>query len=147
VWVLSCSFVTREGEGREVICYGCKGSVVGVGRGGGGGAAAAAAAVAAVAMEIFYYVVFALQILVLVALEFSKSRKDRITTSPAFNAFKNNYILVFSLMMAGDWLQGPYVYALYSFYGYDKGDIGRLFIAGFGSSMLFGTIVGSFADR
>jgi hypothetical protein len=50
-------------------------------------------------MEIFYYVVFALQILVLVALEFSKSRKDRITTSPAFNAFKNNYILVFSLMM------------------------------------------------
>jgi len=48
---------------------------------------------------------------------------------------------------AGDWLQGPYVYALYSFYGYDKGDIGRLFIAGFGSSMLFGTIVGSFADR
>ncbi|KAH8970958.1 hypothetical protein BDL97_02G116200 [Sphagnum fallax] len=98
-------------------------------------------------MEIFYYIVFALQILVLVALEFSKSRKDRITTSPAFNAFKNNYILVFSLMMAGDWLQGPYVYALYSFYGYDKGDIGRLFIAGFGSSMLFGTIVGSFADR
>ncbi|GJP39786.1 hypothetical protein CLOM_g24127, partial [Closterium sp. NIES-68] len=45
-------------------------------------------------------------------------------------------------MMAGDWLQGPYVYALYQHYGYDKGDIGRLFIAGFGSSMVFGTIVG-----
>ncbi|CAI7776683.1 unnamed protein product [Closterium sp. NIES-54] len=41
---------------------------------------------------------------------------------------------------AGDWLQGPYVYALYQHYGYDKGDIGRLFIAGFGSSMVFGTI-------
>ncbi|CAI6010704.1 unnamed protein product, partial [Closterium sp. NIES-65] len=48
---------------------------------------------------------------------------------------------------AGDWLQGPYVYALYQHYGYDKGDIGRLFIAGFGSSMVFGTIVGSLADR
>ena len=48
---------------------------------------------------------------------------------------------------AGDWLQGPYVYALYQHYGFDRGDIGRLFIAGFGSSMVFGTIVGSLADR
>jgi hypothetical protein len=48
---------------------------------------------------------------------------------------------------AGDWLQGPYVYALYSYYGYTKGDIGKLFIAGFGSSMIFGTIAGSLADK
>ncbi|KAF3552582.1 hypothetical protein DY000_02006221, partial [Brassica cretica] len=47
----------------------------------------------------------------------------------------------------GDWLQGPYVYYLYSTYGFGKGDIGQLFIAGFGSSMLFGTIVGSLADK
>ncbi|XBH58651.1 hypothetical protein VPH35_080053 [Triticum aestivum] len=39
------------------------------------------------------------------------------------------------------------MYYLYSQYGFDKGDIGRLFVAGFGSSMLFGTIVGSLADR
>lgn len=51
------------------------------------------------------------------------------------------------LSAAGDWLQGPYVYALYEFYGFDRGDIGRLFIAGFGSSMVFGTIVGSLADK
>lgn len=76
-----------------------------------------------------------------------KSNKDRITTSQAFNSFKNNYILVYSLMMAGDWLQGPYVYYLYTTYGFGKGDIGQLFIAGFGSSMLFGTIVGSLADK
>jgi hypothetical protein len=48
---------------------------------------------------------------------------------------------------AGDWLQGPYVYALYQHYGYEVGDIGRLFIAGFGSSMVFGTIAGSMADQ
>lgn len=48
---------------------------------------------------------------------------------------------------AGDWLQGPYVYALYQYYGYEVGDIGRLFIAGFGSSMIFGTIAGSLADK
>lgn len=49
--------------------------------------------------------------------------------------------------MAGDWLQGPYVYYLYTTYGFGKGEIGQLFIAGFGSSMLFGTIVGSLADK
>lgn len=107
------------------------------------------------------------------------------------------------LSAAGDWLQGPYVYALYEAYGFSVKDIGRLFIAGgahivsksvgdtvppqgsphsdphvsaaqsstlggsgdcatpppaslplpnrpdtgFGSSMIFGTIVGSLADR
>ena len=43
------------------------------------------------------------------------------SSSAAFQAFKNNYLLVYSLMMAGDWLQGPYVYALYQSYGYDRG--------------------------
>lgn len=99
-------------------------------------------------MELFYYVVFGAMAAVVAALELGgKSSKDRITTSQAFNSFKNNYILVYSLMMAGDWLQGPYVYYLYSTYGFGKGDIGQLFIAGFGSSMLFGTIVGSLADK
>lgn len=39
------------------------------------------------------------------------------------------------------------MYALYQHYGFGRGDIGRLFIAGFGSSMIFGTIVGSLADK
>ncbi|GFR46357.1 hypothetical protein Agub_g7865 [Astrephomene gubernaculifera] len=67
--------------------------------------------------------------------------------SHAFYALRNNYVFVYALMMAGDWLQGPYVYALYQHYGYDVKDIGRLFIAGFGSSMVFGTVVGSLADK
>ncbi|XP_057950806.1 uncharacterized protein LOC131145636 isoform X2 [Malania oleifera] len=98
-------------------------------------------------MEVFYYLVFGALAFVVAALELSKSNKDRVNTSPAFNSFKNNYLLVYSLMMAGDWLQGPYVYFLYSQYGFGKGEIGQLFIAGFGSSMLFGTIVGSLADK
>jgi hypothetical protein len=91
-----------------------------------------------------------------------------------FTAFRNNYLAVYSLAMgapqrrrrapcraqqraltrkprhletAGDWLQGPYVYALYAAYGFSKGDIGKLFIAGFGSSMVFGTVVGSLGDK
>ncbi|KAK3228138.1 hypothetical protein Dsin_008000 [Dipteronia sinensis] len=98
-------------------------------------------------MEVFYMIVFGSLAAFVAALELSKSSKDRINTSSAFNAFKNNYLLVYSLMMAGDWLQGPYVYYLYSTYGFGKGEIGQLFIAGFGSSMLFGTIVGSLADK
>ncbi|KAH7550119.1 hypothetical protein JRO89_XS13G0138400 [Xanthoceras sorbifolium] len=98
-------------------------------------------------MEVFYFVVFGSMAAIVAALELSKSTKDRINTSSAFNAFKNNYLLVYSIMMAGDWLQGPYVYYLYSTYGFSKGEIGKLFIAGFGSSMLFGTIVGSLADK
>ncbi|RRT52952.1 hypothetical protein B296_00044736 [Ensete ventricosum] len=129
-------------------------------------------------MEAFYWLLFGGLAAVVAALEMSKTNRDRAATSSAFNSFKNNYLLVYSLMMgaytpppprpfsrslissfsltlsisdlfrsSGDWLQGPYVYYLYSQYGYGKGDIGRLFIAGFGSSMLFGTIVGSLADK
>ncbi|KAF6136209.1 hypothetical protein GIB67_001618 [Kingdonia uniflora] len=93
-------------------------------------------------MEMFYLIVFGGLSMVVAILELSKNNKDRINTSSTFNAFKNNYVVVYSLMMAGDWLQGPYVYYLYTTYGFGKGDIGRLFIAGFGSSMLFGTIRG-----
>ncbi|KAL9237444.1 hypothetical protein vseg_011991 [Gypsophila vaccaria] len=98
-------------------------------------------------MEIFYYLVFGAMSSIVAAVEFTKSNKDRINTPSSFNSFKNNYLLVYSLMMSGDWLQGPYVYYLYSTYGFGKGEIGQLFIAGFGSSMLFGTIVGSLADK
>ena len=48
---------------------------------------------------------------------------------------------------ARDGLQGPHVYRLYDFYGFDMGQIGKLFIAGFGSSMVFGTVVGALADK
>ena len=73
--------------------------------------------------------------------------KDAAPFTHDFLQFRNNYLVVYSMMMAGDWLQGPYVYALYEAYGFGRGDIGRLFIAGFGSSMIFGTIVGGLADN
>lgn len=39
------------------------------------------------------------------------------------------------------------MYVLYKYYGYGIGDIGKFFIVGFGSSMIFGIIVGSLVDR
>ena len=38
------------------------------------------------------------------------------------------------------------MYALYDLYGFSKDDIAVLFVAGFGSSMIFGTFIGSLAD-
>jgi len=85
------------------------------------------------------------------------------TAAPAsFKSFQSLYLVVFLLMngnchisrvlcskmqqTAGDWLQGPYVYALYQSYNYDTDAIAVLFVAGFLSSAVFGTVVGSFAD-
>lgn len=56
------------------------------------------------------------------------------------------YLIVYLLATLSDWLQGPYVYALYSSYNYSQHDIAVLFVAGFGSSMIFGSFVGGMAD-
>jgi hypothetical protein len=50
-------------------------------------------------MEVFYYLVFGALSAVVAGLELGKSGKDRVATPTAFNAFKNNYVLVYSLMM------------------------------------------------
>ena len=57
------------------------------------------------------------------------------------------YLIVYLLAALSDWLQGPYVYALYDAYGYSQHDIAVLFVAGFGSSMVFGSFIGGMADQ
>jgi len=64
-----------------------------------------------------------------------------------FHRFQIEYLSVYLLAMAADWLQGPYVYALYQSYGFNKTDIAILFIIGFVSSLLFGMIVGPITDK
>jgi predicted MFS family arabinose efflux permease len=56
------------------------------------------------------------------------------------------YLAVYLLAAMADWLQGPYVYALYHAYGYSQHEIAVLFIAGFGSSAVFGSFIGGMAD-
>lgn len=78
-----------------------------------------------------------------------KSRQARAipVAGQDFRSFQKLYLVVYLVAMFSDWLQGPYVYALYASYGYSPGENARLFVAGFGSSMVFGTFVGSMADR
>ncbi len=69
------------------------------------------------------------------------------SNSPTFAAFQRQFLTVYLIMMAADWMQGPYVYRLYEHYGFTREDNGVLFIAGFGSSLVFGTWAGPMADK
>merc|ERR1719162_2375826 len=64
-----------------------------------------------------------------------------------FKKFQWAYLSVWCVCVAADWLQGPYVYALYSAYKFSGHEIAQLFVAGFGSSLAFGCVVGMVADR
>lgn len=63
------------------------------------------------------------------------------------DALLRKYLAVYLLAVLSDWLQGPYVYALYDAYGYSQHLIAVLFVAGFGSSMVFGSFIGGMADQ
>lgn len=56
------------------------------------------------------------------------------------------YLPVYLCAVAADWLQGPYKYSVYASYGYSQRDISFLFVAGFGSGMTLGSLVGGLAD-
>ncbi|KAI9137634.1 hypothetical protein BKA69DRAFT_1032393 [Paraphysoderma sedebokerense] len=64
-----------------------------------------------------------------------------------FKSFQRNYLIVYTIVMFSDWLQGSYIYPLYREYGYSLSQISYLFVAGFMSSAVFGTFVGSVADK
>ncbi|GFH18481.1 uncharacterized protein HaLaN_15297, partial [Haematococcus lacustris] len=100
----------------------------------------------------FYWVVFSGLGAIVALLLFTTANEGSGVPSAgasvaAYRRHMAGYVAIYSLMMLGDWLQGPYVYALYEYYGFTVKDIGRLFVAGFGSSMVFGTVVGALADR
>jgi len=67
--------------------------------------------------------------------------------NPEFKTFQRKYLVIFGLVWMADWLQGPYVYALYASYNYTIDQIGILFIAGFATAGVCGIFVGALADR
>ncbi|XP_063235217.1 molybdate-anion transporter-like [Bacillus rossius redtenbacheri] len=68
------------------------------------------------------------------------------TSNASFLQLQRKFFLVYFLATFADWLQGPYVYKLYSHYGYSEDQIAVLYVAGFASSVTFGTLVGALAD-
>jgi MFS family permease len=64
----------------------------------------------------------------------------------AFREFRVVYLAGYLLATGADWLQGPWMYALYEAYGLSAADISLLFVAGYASSMTLGTAVGALSD-
>merc|ERR1719197_2190735 len=66
--------------------------------------------------------------------------------TPELRRFHATYLAAYLCAVMADWLQGPYVYALYESYGFSRTDNALLFVCGFGASAVLGTYVGSMAD-
>lgn len=99
-------------------------------------------------MELFYPITCAAALVLCLVLGWMTRPKVDSGTgmTDTFQKFQMKYMVAWSICVAADWLQGPYVYALYESYGYTREENARLFVAGFGASFLFGTFVAGFAD-
>eukprot|EP00040_Diaphanoeca_grandis_P027607 m.157380 g.157380 ORF g.157380 m.157380 type:complete len:466 (-) comp31053_c0_seq2:208-1605(-) len=64
-----------------------------------------------------------------------------------FRAFQKKYLTVYYAVLLADWLQGPYLYRLYSHYGYEQSQIAALYTVGYVSAMISGPLLGGLADR
>ena len=43
-------------------------------------------------------------------------------------SFQRSFYLVYFAALLGDWLQGPYVYKLYAYYGFKESQIAVLYV-------------------
>ena len=101
-------------------------------------------------MEATIYGSFTLLALVALGFQFlAMKTKTQMSSAnnPHFKKFQYLFFTVYFMALFSDWLQGPYVYKLYSYYGYASSQIALLYVAGFASSVIFGTATGPLADR
>jgi len=100
-------------------------------------------------MEILIYGTFlVLSLLAYIARHVASAgdaKKINVSNSQ-FKSFQRSFYLVYFCALLGDWLQGPYVYKLYAYYGFKESQIAVLYVVGFASSVLFGTCTGPLAD-
>jgi len=64
-----------------------------------------------------------------------------------FKKFQKQYLIILGLVQSADWLQGPYVYALYQYYNFSIEQIALLFVVGYGAAGTQGVFVGALADK
>lgn len=97
-------------------------------------------------MPTFYSVTCGVTAVTCAILAFITRPKADANTPENFHKLQIKYLIAWAVCVAADWLQGPFVYALYQSYGFSRSDNAKLFVAGFGASFLFGTFVAGFAD-
>ncbi len=91
-------------------------------------------------LVVTYISLFLLSVLCTVAyIKFrtTTSSRDESTQNPTFLSFLKTYIPVYLLVVLGDWLQGPYLYRLYHYYGYQETQVAIIYVCGMISSTVF----------
>ena len=63
-------------------------------------------------------------------------KPDQAAQNPVFLAFQHRFIPLYLLAVLGDWLQGPYLYRLYHYYGFIEHQVAVIYISGLLSSAL-----------
>lgn len=77
----------------------------------------------------------------------SRGDAAAIGNNPQFLKFQRGYFAVYLVAMFADWLQGPYLYKLYSYYGFQEDQIAVLYVFGFASTVIFGSWTPIAADQ
>nr|XP_039252172.1 molybdate-anion transporter-like [Styela clava] len=68
-------------------------------------------------------------------------------TNPQFLEFQSLYFLAFFPALFADWLNAPYLYKLYSHYGFLEEQIAIIYVCGLGSALVFGTTAAYLVER
>lgn len=94
---------------------------------------------------------FALSILVIVGFALhvtlkKTSENEVVINNSLFLAFQRKYFNVYCLALLAEWFQAPYLYRLYSYYGFIDTQIAVIYVSGFVSSVLIGAYAGFLAD-
>lgn len=76
-----------------------------------------------------------------------RGSKPQAVNNPTFISFQKRYFVAYFLALMADWLQNPYLYKLYSHYGFLEPQIAVLYVCGFASSVVFGAFTHTLADR
>jgi hypothetical protein len=63
-----------------------------------------------------------------------------------YRRLRNLYLSVYALATFGDWIQGGFLYALYSEYGFSMREVSLIFVAGYASAATVGTYVAALGD-
>lgn len=101
-------------------------------------------------MLFFTYVAFLILSAVCIGLQYVviKNRHDpAVGNNPQFLQFQKSYFMAYFPALLADWLQGPYLYKLYTHYGFQEDQIAVLYVVGFASSVILGTWAPIAADR
>lgn len=67
--------------------------------------------------------------------------------NPAFVTFQRKYFVVYLVALFAEWLQNPYLYRIYSQYGYIDTQIAIIYVCGFVSSVVFSMVSRLLPDK